>query len=189
MFPRVIALCGLKRCGKDTIAQYMVEKYGYEHVKFSCKLKQMMKLLFDFTDEQIETDEKDKVDARWNTTPRKLMQFFGTEVMQYKIQEVLPGIGRNYFANSISTSLDRRPRNIVISDMRFIHEHEALKHHPMIVIEVVRDCCLSDSHVSENEYKKIPKNYVISNNKTLEELYTQIDDLMEANQTESHDDH
>lgn len=187
MLPRVVALCGLKRCGKDTVAQYMVEKYGYEHVKFSGKLKQMMKLLFDFTDDQIETDEKDKVDARWNTTPRKLMQFFGTEVMQYKVQEVLPDIGRNYFANSISVSLDKNPRNIVISDMRFVHEYEALKHHSMIVVEVIRDSCIQDTHISENEYKKIPKNFVINNHHTLEDLYSEIDSIINdvsTNQTE-----
>lgn len=37
--PRVIALHGLPRAGKDTVAHYLVEKYGFQQVAFADKLR------------------------------------------------------------------------------------------------------------------------------------------------------
>ncbi len=47
MYPQIIAICGYKRSGKDTIAQYLVKKYNYKHHKITHKLKECIKLLFD----------------------------------------------------------------------------------------------------------------------------------------------
>lgn len=189
MASTIIALCGLRRCGKDTVARYLQDKYNYEHIKISCKLKQMMKLLFDFSDEQLESNQKEEMDPRWGTSPRKLMQYFGTEVMQYHLQNVVPGIGRNYFVNAIASDLNQRPRHVVVSDLRFMHEYDVLRNHGrLIVVEVVRDSCCKDDHASENEFQNIPRNIVLTNNASLQELYDQVDRFM-SNQTESHDAH
>lgn len=179
----IIALCGLKRSGKDTVAQYIQEHYGYEHMSLSLKLKQALKLLFDFTDEQLESDNKDVIDPRWNTSPRKLMQFFGTDVMQFQLPSIIPGLGRHFFVNSLLSTLNTLPyspqRSIVISDMRFLHEYEVLhKHGSLIVVEVLRNSCSADSHISENEFKEIPVDFTIENNGSLSELYQKVDDMM-----------
>lgn len=128
---RVIMLCGYKRCGKDTFANHLTNKYGYTHLKISKTLKETLKTLFQFSDEQLETDLKDKVDPRWNITPRKAMVFVGTDMFQFKIQELLPNIGKNFWIRSTKETIidlykKNKDCNIVISDLRFQHELDCM---------------------------------------------------------------
>jgi hypothetical protein len=96
--PKIIAICGAKRSGKDVLADYLVKKYNYERLAFADPLKLTVKNLFNFDDDQLGigedkgTDKKDIIDERWGITPRAALQFFGTEIMQEKIQELLPNI-------------------------------------------------------------------------------------------------
>jgi dephospho-CoA kinase len=197
--PRIIAICGAKRSGKDVLAEHIVKQYHYERVAFANPLKQAVKALFHFDDEQVETDKKDIVDENWGITPRAALQFFGTEMMQEKIQELLPDIKRNFFANTLKNYIasrcdadaDGRKTSFVISDMRFLHEYEMLFHIPNIrkediaVIRVLRPTttgvadAASDSHISELEYINIPYDVVLVNNGTIENYLAKFDKIME----------
>jgi len=140
-------LCGYKRCGKDTFANHLVDNYGYTHLKISKTLKDTLKTLFQFSDDQLETDLKDIVDRRWNITPRKAMVFVGTDLFQHKIQELLPNIGKNFWIKStkeiiVDLYLKNKDCNIVISDLRFIHELDYINdikfEYKDITIEIVK---------------------------------------------------
>jgi hypothetical protein len=175
--PRVIAICGYKRAGKDTIADFLVDRYGYRKLKIAEGLKTMVKSLFDFADEQLETDAKDIIDNRWNITPRCAMQFFGTDIMQHEIQKIMPEIGRNFWIKKITSTLYSSPMHdkFVISDMRFIHEYEAIKEFQPYIIRVVNpNIKCEDDHCSETEYTCIPYNLEIVNDDSLEALYKKI---------------
>ena len=110
--PKIIAICGAKRSGKDVLAEHLVNKYNYERVAFANPLKVAVKNLFNFDDDQVGigkdegTDRKDIVDERWGITPRAALQFFGTEIMQEKIQELLPNMKRNFFANTLKNYIE-----------------------------------------------------------------------------------
>jgi dephospho-CoA kinase len=172
--PRVIALCGLKRCGKDTVADVLVREYGFEHRKIAEKLKSMVQNLFDLSLEQVESDLKETVDPRWGVSPRRLMQFFGTEVLQEKIQELMPHKGRRFLIQSTLAVPVTCP--MVISDLRFMHEYEVLREafpNSLEVIEVRRQTLASaspDTHISEHEFVRIPKNKILYNNGTVADL-------------------
>lgn len=175
---RLIAICGFKHNGKDVIADYICDKYGYKNLKISQTLKSAVKILFSFTDEQIESNEKDIIDENWNITPRKVLQFIGTEVMQYKIQELFPDIKRNFWIKTfISKNLNKNDNpNIIISDLRFLHEYEELKKYNVFIIRVERDSIKNnDTHTSEFEHLNIPTDIVIKNNGTINDLYKEID--------------
>ncbi len=178
MVPRIIAICGHKRSGKDTIANYL-SKYGYKNIKIADQLKTVVKQLFNFTDNQLELDEKEDIDKRWGVSPRQTMQFFGTEIMQYEIQKLLPNIGRKFWVKSfIEKYLSQNNTDkFVISDMRFLHEYEELKKYDLFVIMIQRDTIdkSNEHHASEIEYLKIPANIIIKNNSTIEELLIKID--------------
>jgi len=182
--PYIIAVCGYKRSGKDTIAEYLTKNYNYNHYKITDKLRKVVQLLFNLNDNDYEKN-KEENDDRWNTTPRKMMQFIGTEVFQYKIQELIPNIGRNFWIKSLLSDelLDNIKNNnhkIVISDLRFLHEYENLKQLkiPLVVIKVTNDRNKNiDNHISETEHLKIPIDYEIENNGTIEDLYNNIDSL------------
>ena len=167
--PKIVCICGAKRNGKDTAADVLCKEFGYKKIRMAEQLKIIVKAVFDFDDTQIETDAKDVVDKKWGISPRRAMQFFGTEVMQYKIQELLPYIGRTYFVDRLvdkylSTNHDTK---YVVSDMRFLHEYEALKPYGVKTICVKRNET-SDGHVSETEYTQIPIDFYVQNDSTLQ---------------------
>lgn len=170
----IIALCGYKGCGKDYVAKYIQDTYNFEHMKISSKLKEISKVLFDLTDGQIE-NTKEQVDKTWGVTPRQMMQFMGTEMFQYKIQELLPGCERDFWIKSFVNSVKKtKTENIVISDMRFLHEYMYLRKHlkeynvTVIRIENVANNVYDrgDEHASEIEYTHIPVDFQITNNMT-----------------------
>jgi uridine kinase len=180
---RIIAICGMKRSGKDTLANIISEHYTYEHVKISKKLKDTCKLLFNFTDDQMEKDIKEEIDPRWGVSPRKCMQYFGTELMQYQIQNLL-NIGKKFWINSLLNEIDvnSSSKKYVISDLRFLHEYEEIKKRNGLIICVDRVKTHSsdqgveateDLHISEQEYKKFDYDLIIKND-TIESMITQI---------------
>lgn len=176
---KIIALCGPKRSGKDTVANFIADQYGYSNAKFAGKLKDVCKLLFDFTDEQVEADAKDVVDSRYNRTPREVMQFFGTEMMQFKLQEFMPGVGRLFWARHLLESC--KERSIVISDMRFAHEadHVLDCDKDALIIRVARPShVLVDTHASETELHGIACHETIVNDGSIESLWEKIRAIM-----------
>lgn len=183
--PRIIAICGKKRCGKDTLANHIATTYGYTHVKIASHLKDVMGVLFGFSNTQLELDEKDAIDPRWGITPRQAMQFFGTDIMQYEIQKLLPHVGRTFWIQGL---LQKYPeQKIVISDLRFPHEYNMIRSECCIV-KIYRDSIQStDAHSSETEFENIPHTILLKNNGSIQQLHSQFD--THVNQTKSHDDH
>jgi len=184
MVPRIIAICGYKRSGKDTIANYLC-KHGYKNVKIADQLKTMVKQLFNFTQDQLELDEKENIDSRWEISPRQVMQFFGTEIMQYEIQKLLPNIGRTFWIKSFIEKylVSNNDEKYVISDMRFLHEYEELKKYNVFVIMVQRDVDDNsnkehETHSSEKEYLQIPTDIIITNNSTIDDLLIKVDNAI-----------
>ena len=183
--PSIIALCGYKGSGKDTIANYLVEKYNYKHYKISDKLKEIIKILFDLSDNDLE-EKKEKVNDKWNTTPRRLMQFIGTDMFQYKLQELLPNINRDFWIKSLFTKdlmnkINNENYKIVISDLRFLHEYEIISNlYVSYSILKVKNNRIeqNDNHISENEFNQININGIINNNSNLETLYNNINNII-----------
>lgn len=174
--PNIIAICGAKRSGKDILGDYFVKEHGYIKISFAEPLKQIVKLLFNFKEDQLDdSDNKDKIDEYWQITPRKALQFIGTEVMQYKIQELLPNIGRNFWIHKIKMDPDKK---YIITDLRFHHEYEFLKktyNDKLMVIKVIRPNQNGiDEHCSEEEFKTIPVDKIIYNDKTIKEFIDSI---------------
>jgi len=182
----IIAICGPKRSGKDTIADHLISKYNYEKIKIADPLKLITKELFGFTQDQVgETDSKDIIDERWGITPRKALQFFGTEVMQYKIQELLPDIGRKFWINRVLAGIctDRESAKYVISDLRFLHEYEELYKKTkdnLYIIKVFRPNknYETETHVSELEYKEIKEDLLLINDGNIEDLLVKLDNAL-----------
>ena len=182
----IVAICGVKRSGKDTIAHYLTQKYSYQlrHVKIAAPLKEMCGQLFGWSAQQMEDDSKDLVDPVWGVSPRSALQFIGTEVMQYKIQELLgPAIDRKFWILALTRTI-QPSESVVISDMRFVHEYNVLKEqygNKLYTIKVVKSDSQHDDnqdlHSSEQEWKSIPEDVTIDNNGTLQDLYKKLDEL------------
>jgi hypothetical protein len=193
--PKIIAICGAKRSGKDVLADHLIKNYNYERVAFAEPLKHAVKSLFNFDDDQVGigvdtgTNRKDIIDDKWGITPRAALQFFGTEIMQEKIQELLPNVKKNFFANILKNYINTKNEQIfVISDMRFLHEYEMLLNIPNIsindimIIRIIRpiNICEKDCklHISEEEYIKIPYNIILINNGSIDDYIKNFDKIM-----------
>ena len=185
--PKIILLSGAKRSGKDTFANYLEEHYGYKHIKITTKLKNCIKILFDLEDEDLE-DNKELVNPEWKVTPRRIMQFMGTEMFQNKIQELIPNIGKTFWIKSllnnelITKLMTNKEYKIVISDLRFIHELEEIKKINIQFFHIrINNNNLNytiDNHISENEFYKLKYDYVINNNNSIYDYYYEIEKLM-----------
>lgn len=180
----IIALCGYKRCGKDFASEHIVEKYNYLHYKFANKLKKIVKELFDFDDEQIEGNKKENIDSIWGISPRQAMQYIGTEVFQHHMNNLIPGIDKSLWVRTLVNEINKnKPKNIVISDMRFKHEYEYIKKHlntyKLTVIKIINnDRTYDDNHISENSFNQIPFDHVVTNSFD-SQFVTKIENIVE----------
>lgn len=187
----IIGICGKRRSGKDVVASHLVSKYSFVNCKIAEKLKKMCQLLFNFTDEDLELT-KDEINSQWQISPRQAMQFVGTEVMQFEIQNLLPGIKRNFWIKTMLDSNFGSHERIVISDLRFLHEVEAIKqciadnnsNTKLTIIRLnrcrthVHAASHTDDHVSEQECDLIEADHIIDNAGCIDSLLIKIDKLM-----------
>lgn len=174
---KIISICGIKRSGKDTLANHIATKYNYKHVKIAEPLKKIIQDLFQFTDDEMETNLKELPTEKWNTSPRQLMDFIGTKVFQYDIQNIIPNIGRKFW---IKTFLDKmynvNEKQIVISDLRFFHELEELKaHHNCCVVKIKRNNTTTNGLESEIENEGLNHDILLINDGTIDELHNSFD--------------
>ena len=184
----IIGLLGKKGSGKDTVADYLVSKYGFTKYAFADKIKDIIKILFNFTDEDLLPENKEKIRNEWNISPRKALQLIGTEFGQEFIPKNMAEIMDNstsskefwikHFLIWYKKNLDK---NIVISDVRFEHECNILNSLDARIWKLVRDKHIyeNDNHISESgidNIKKIDK--IIYNNLGIDEIHSCVDVLI-----------
>lgn len=180
---KLIGLCGKKRSGKDTIADYLTDNYDFVRYSFAGPLKEACKEMFLFDDEQVDGSKKNETDERWNITPRKMMQLIGTELFQYDIHEHLEGgefdVGRQVWVKRFEFWFKENPNiDVVISDVRFPHEAEKIWELGGEIWKIDRGSTDEDEHPSEKEMDSIEGDQYIQNHGSFQELYDQVDTSM-----------
>ena len=103
-------------------------------------------------------------------TIRQLLQCFGTEIM------------RGYFGDNLwilATIIGQH--NLIISDLRFKVEAEAIHNNKGKIIYINRNICIPGNHASEREIVELKENkifdYIINNNGTLKDLFNNINKI------------
>lgn len=186
----IIAITGKKGCGKDTVANYMCEKYGFINYGFADPIKEISKIIFGFTDEQLNGHLKEAEDKFWGLAPRDFFQKFGTDIAQFEFPKYFPGIFRGKDERAIwvrvfefwyTKKLKENPNlKVVISDLRFIHEYEYLRKMDAYFIRIKRNIEGNKFglHISETELDKLDLNCEIENNGSLEDLFKKVDNMI-----------
>ncbi len=177
----LIGIIGGKRHGKDSIANYLKLKYNYETYAYAKPLKEICKLLFHLSHEQLYGTLKEVVDPRWNTTPRILLQSVGTDLFREQLSKVIPELNTNniWIKHFELWYKNNKMNDVVVADVRFEDEIYAIKSNGGKIIHVIRDLDIVDEHISEQIHKTYKADYVISNNGTLENLYNKVDKMIE----------
>lgn len=172
----IVGITGKKRHGKDSLATFFIGK-GFERLSFADPIKLACKEIFNFTDQQLFGDEKESVDPFWDTTPRKIFQYVGTDLFRNQIGKIMPEIGEKIWIKVMENRINScNSKNIVISDVRFPDEVEMIKKMGGIILKVTRPSLEDekDTHISE-DIDRLKADCVVLNNGTLDYLYTSMD--------------
>lgn len=130
----IIATCGFSSSGKDTISDFIVKTYpNFRKVSFAGNLKAAIGAIFNYDKELLEGQSvesrewRESIDVFWSkkmgreVTPRKLLQFFGTEIMRMQFHSEI-------WVNAVEHKIVSNPDvNFVVSDLRFQNEMVMLK--------------------------------------------------------------
>ena len=140
----IIGICGFQGSGKDTIADYLQNIYGFKRDSFAATLKDAVAAVFGWDRELLEGRTKEsrawreQVDSWWanrlnmpNLTPRLVLQKWGTEVARKSWHD-------DTWIASLENKLARAHNDIVITDVRFPNEIRAVRDAGGVVIRVVR---------------------------------------------------
>ena len=191
ILPKIIGVTGLKFNGKDTVANYICNKYGYRRIAFADILKEICAVLFGFTDEQLNGSEKEVKDPNWfNMTPRQILQFVGTELFRDNMSKLNSEFKNDFWLlcckKKISDilNLDKNAL-LVISDVRFTNEGDMIKNMDGVVFRVMRNNVnkITDLHASEKFILSLDVFHEFSNNSSINDLYSQIDKFFNKNYT------
>lgn len=184
MFPQIIAITGHKYNGKDTIGDYLVSNYNYTKLTFAEPIKKICQIVFGLNYDQLHGHLKEVDDPYWATSPRKLMQFVGTELFRNHMHELIPNINEDIWLCVLKKQIQDKllvdnSMKFVITDLRFGNEYDLIRSLNGNVWRVKRDGVISnDTHSSELFIDRIEVDNDIENNGTLDQLYASIDSIM-----------
>jgi hypothetical protein len=186
----VIGISGFKGHGKDTLAK-LISKHKYYaqncspkdnfHITaFAAPVKEMLKDIFNVTHDQLsiqalkekpfenpivmddylsQMSERTKLSLnplnKIALSIRDLMQMFGTDYVR-SVQD-------NYWIKKWLKEV-KNHKYVIVSDIRFLNEAEAVKSLNGIIVRIFKDDFIShDNHQSESEQEKIKIDYAVRN--------------------------
>lgn len=167
----LIGVCGKKRSGKSTVAQYLCDEYGYEAVYFAGYLKEICSNLFG-------TDPTLNRPGDLSKRDREILQKVGTDFMRSIDQDCWVKYTKKVMNNLLDAG-----RKVVVSDVRFENEIAIIKELGGKVWHLQRDVCEHDGHTSENALANYIGYDEIFPDKDhsfgMQDLYDHIDKLMD----------
>ncbi|QXC49509.1 deoxynucleotide monophosphate kinase [Agrobacterium salinitolerans] len=145
ILPPVIALTGLAGSGKSTASKYLIEKHGYQLVKFAGPLKDMLRAI-GLGEGHIEGAHKETDLAMlYGRTPRYAMQTLGTEWGR-------KCMGEDFWTNLWRSRVDgvlAFGGRVVVDDCRFPNEADEVRKLGGVVWRLVGRGGIAGSHESE----------------------------------------
>jgi dephospho-CoA kinase len=167
-----VALFGYMRSGKDTVAERLIDKYGFTRFAFGDGIRTVTRAMFP---EQYEGGNK----------PRALLQGFGQMARQFD-----PDVWVKYCFREIEQA---KPERIVITDLRQPNEYKALYDAGFTIINVHTDEDIRIQrmieagdkfdpadlyHETELHMKDFAYDLRITNNGTIDDLNRKVDQVL-----------
>jgi hypothetical protein len=207
----LIGLIGKKRVGKDTVANIIKKLHPNITTTYALAdpIKDISRIMFNFTEKQLYDNEKDEIDFSWGIAPRHFFEQFGTEIMQFDIYKYLPSLEklipkRTFWVrsllnkiekNNISIETNTTNKIIIITDIRGLHELEEIKktYPEAKFIKIIKkdngnnnseiDNSLTKEHITQLESNLIPDsliNTTIYNNMTIDDLEDAVEQFIKS---------
>lgn len=176
---KTIGLAGLKRSGKDTVADFLVQEYGFTKLAFADPMKDIIRALDPYISTNgirlSDTESSDEDDLK-ATYPeyRRLLQRIGTEAIREN-----PLFGESFWINLLLKQM-RGEGNYVVSDVRFLDEYTAMKNVGAQIWRIDRPNCDSsnDTHRSETEMQLFEPDRIITNDSDIKALLLKVHALV-----------
>lgn len=162
-FILIIGLHGKAGSGKDAIANAIcLANSNYERFAFADPIRQACNVMFGWSTDKLKDFEfKESVDPVFNVTPREVMQLLGTEFGR----SINPDLWVLILTNKIKDLHD-----VVITDVRFENEAEAIRELGGVIIHVVTTTpeatTSHSSHVSERGIERHYQDLIFYNEHT-----------------------
>lgn len=184
----ILSLTGNMGVGKDTMADYVVEKYGFVKVSMADPFKRIAKDVYEFSDEQLwgPSEERNRDDMRYPRadgtflTARIVTQLLGNELSRLAYPEtwivylkrVLEKIQQGYFYSEKEGAYTIEGKKsaykgIVVSSCRFKNEIESVKEMGGISVRLTRPSLSNEvflhagvgNHITETEQLSLPDEF------------------------------
>lgn len=168
----IIGLAGKKRCGKDTVARYLVNYKGFLQDSFAAPIRDFVGRLCGYTPDQLERLKEER-HPMFGVSPREMMQTLGTEWGRDRISQT---IWLDSLVYRVGASIHSR---IVISDVRFENEAEAIRSMGGTIIHLGRNTTeVVDTHASEAGIYAREEDFYIPNNSSFQDLYNAVEEVL-----------
>jgi len=179
----IIGITGLARSGKDTCADILCRElnkkgYCFKKVALAKPMKDACRVIFGWDDDYLYGDKKDIIDERYGISPRHVLQTMGTDWGQFmlsKFDNFNVVTGRKLWIKSLLNNY--KGQNVIISDVRFVHEADEIIKNNGYIIRIERPGLKQMKHKSEKEIKKIDVNAVIYNDSDIDTYKNKILDM------------
>ena len=164
----IIGLTGKQQVGKDTLAEYLHNKHHYQKMAFADHLKRVCRGYLGW-------------DGKKDVRGRTLLQQIGIAAREYHPDiwiEQVDFMMRHIELGSEESNSGKSNIQWVISDVRFKNEADWITAKGGIIIRIIRDTGIIDTHISETEMDEYHPDYVIDNNRTMESMFTVMDRII-----------
>jgi hypothetical protein len=184
----ILGLVGSAGSGKSTVAARLVSHHGFVGESFAGPLKDAVAAIFGWDRDKLEgvTPEsrvwREHVDRWWaarlnmpSLTPRFALQYVGTELMRNEFHDEI-------WIAALQNRLCASRENVVISDVRFPNEANAIRTVGGFIVRVERPSLVrsTSTHATEAYTSDIPVDTIVLNDGDLTQLNERIDGLLDA---------
>jgi len=193
---KLIGLCGLISSGKGTVADHLGET-GFIAISFAETLKDAASCIFGWDRDMLEGSTAEARAARevkdewWSerlgfeTSPRSMLQFMGTEVMRHNLHSDIWALATE--KRIIEMSEQYQWANFVISDVRFPNEVAMIRRLGGEIWHIRRGDLPEwfgknpdHIHASETAWNNEQFDHVVYNDYAIEDLKKAVDNLLKS---------
>jgi len=148
---QLIGIAGHAGVGKDTVAQYLHNKYQNTYVEhFADPLKRACAAAFGVPLEDFSNPHTKNEETFWGVSPRQIAQFVGTEMFRNGPAMLYPDRGPTHWVNLLEarlTGISALPPDeglytagdtVIIADVRFQDEYDWIQNNGGVIIHIKR---------------------------------------------------
>jgi hypothetical protein len=185
----ILGLTGVRGSGKDTLADYLVERYDFKKIAFADPIREKVKFLLQLkTDKEYDTIkraqlfwDKDHDLFRYDAIRPRYDALDGRHLVR-EIGMLMLSYDKNQFTNYVTTEISRNVSKFhyVVTDLRMEHEHDCLKRLDAYIVKINTGKVNTDDHVTEVGFDGERCDYTIDNiDRDLQMFEFNVDTMMQ----------